>query len=61
MWRACLARLMRARKIVQGGLRKLHMVVLSTTQITAAFLQGMLKDPRSAPAVFQLFPNKKCG
>jgi len=37
---------MRARKFVQGDLRKLHMVVLSTQ---AAFLQGMLKDPRSAP------------
>jgi len=39
MWRACLARLMQVRKIVQGG--------PSTTQIVAAFLQGMLKDPRS--------------
>jgi len=25
------------------------MVVLSTTQIIAEFLQGMLRDPRSAP------------
>jgi len=34
---------MRVKKIVQGGLRKLHMVVPSTTQI-------IVKDPRSAPA-----------
>jgi len=38
------------KKIVQAGLRKFRMVVPSTaTQIVAAFLQGMLKDPRSAP------------
>jgi len=38
------------RKIVQGGLRKLHRVGPSTTQIIVAYLQGMLKDPRSAHA-----------
>jgi len=57
MWRAFLARLCEFVYRVeteQCGLRKLHMVGPSTTQIVAAFLKGMLKDPRCAPVAFTL-------